>query len=82
MGMWQDFSTIGNFTAARMWMEFGPMPAFLTVLSSFVTLSFFLFRCYDSNLMDMAVEIETPDHNYYHVCNFVRDDFVMFEREF
>jgi hypothetical protein len=24
-------------------------------------------RCYDANLVQIPVEVETPDHHYYHV---------------
>lgn len=24
-------------------------------------------RCYDANLVEIPVEVETPDHHYYHV---------------
>ncbi|KAJ1413860.1 SET domain [Sesbania bispinosa] len=27
-------------------------------------------RCYDANLIDIPVEVETPDHHYYHVAFF------------
>lgn len=26
-----------------------------------------LFRCDDANLVEIPVEVETPDHHYYHV---------------
>lgn len=29
----------------------------------------FLYRCYDANLVEIPVEVETPDHHYYHVWN-------------
>nr|XP_043633573.1 histone-lysine N-methyltransferase SUVR4 [Erigeron canadensis] len=29
-------------------------------------------RCYDSNLIEIPVEVETPDHHYYHVAFFTK----------
>lgn len=28
------------------------------------------FRCFDSTLVEIPVEVETPDHHYYHVWPF------------
>lgn len=29
-------------------------------------------RCFDSNLIDIPVEVETPDHHYYHIAFFTK----------
>nr|GEY22682.1 probable inactive histone-lysine N-methyltransferase SUVR2 [Tanacetum cinerariifolium] len=29
-------------------------------------------RCFDSNLIDIHVELETPDHHYYHIAFFTK----------
>ncbi|GJY79389.1 histone-lysine N-methyltransferase SUVR4-like protein [Tanacetum coccineum] len=29
-------------------------------------------RCFDSNLIDNPVEVETPDHHYYHIAFFTK----------
>ena len=26
-------------------------------------------RCVDANMVEIPVEVESPDHHYYHVCN-------------
>ena len=33
-----------------------------------VMLSCIYCRCFDANLIGIPVEVETPDHHYYHVC--------------
>lgn len=29
-------------------------------------------RCFDANLVEITVEVETPDHRYYHLAFFTR----------
>ncbi|OEL28761.1 Histone-lysine N-methyltransferase SUVR4, partial [Dichanthelium oligosanthes] len=36
-------------------------------------------RCFDSNIIDIPVEIETPDHHYYHVAFFTTREVEAFE---
>lgn len=36
-------------------------------MASFFSLSFGVPRCFDANLIEIPVEIETPEHHYYHV---------------
>lgn len=36
-------------------------------------------RCYDSNLIDIPVEVETPDHHYYHIAFFTKRKVNAFE---
>ncbi|XP_076913415.1 histone-lysine N-methyltransferase SUVR4-like isoform X2 [Bidens hawaiensis] len=31
-------------------------------------------RCFDSNLIEIPVEVETPDHHYYHIAFFTKRD--------
>lgn len=33
----------------------------------YLNYTFFFVRCYDSNLIEIPVEVETPDHHYYRV---------------
>jgi hypothetical protein len=34
-----------------------------------VTNQYYMTRCYDANLVQIPVEVETPDHHYYHVSD-------------
>ena len=44
-------------------------PFFFLKISHFCVLKWivYCFRCFDSNLIDVPVEVETPDRHYYHV---------------
>ena len=39
---------------------------FVSVSYKFI---FYAFRCLDANLVEIPVEVESPDHHYYHVWN-------------
>ncbi|KAK9061641.1 hypothetical protein SSX86_018823 [Deinandra increscens subsp. villosa] len=36
-------------------------------------------RCHDSNLIEIPVEVETPDHHYYHIAFFTKRDIDPYE---
>ncbi|KAK6141509.1 hypothetical protein DH2020_024754 [Rehmannia glutinosa] len=47
----------------------------VTLIADVLDMFFFPFfcnraRCYDSNLVEIPVEVETPDHHYYHLAFF------------
>ncbi|KAK1368235.1 hypothetical protein POM88_034327 [Heracleum sosnowskyi] len=37
------------------------------------------FQCGDANMVEIPVEIETPDHHYYHLAFFTRREVVAYE---
>ena len=57
------FLKIGEFGLMLMIHFFGYKDLDIYVFIAMI----FLIRCYDANLVDIPVEIESPDHHYYHV---------------
>uniref|UniRef100_A0A2K2AWF1 SET domain-containing protein n=1 Tax=Populus trichocarpa TaxID=3694 RepID=A0A2K2AWF1_POPTR len=50
--------------------EFGNIGRFINHSWDILVKLFFLVRCYDSNLIEIPVEVETPDHHYYRLAFF------------
>ena len=68
LAMLQDFLIIGKITSSLLIVSSILSLTFFAISLAVKCLSSVLYRCLDANLMNMPVEIETPDRHYYHVC--------------